>query len=68
MTGVQTCALPIFTYVGRAYLYGLMAGGQAGVERALTIMQGQMIRNMKLLGVRTLAELQPRHARLLRRG
>ncbi len=57
-----------FTYIGRAYLYGLMAGGQDGVERALTIMQGQMIRNMKLLGVRTLDELQPRHVRLLRRG
>ena len=57
-----------FTYIGRAYLYGLMAGGQAGVERALTIMQGQMIRNMKLLGVRTLDELQPRHVRLLHRA
>ena len=57
-----------FTYIGRAYLYGLMAGGQDGVERALTIMQGQMIRNMKLLGVRTLDELQPRHVRLLHRG
>ena len=57
-----------FTYIGRAYLYGLMAGGQDGVERALTIMQGQMIRNMKLLGVRTLDELQPRHVRLLNRN
>ena len=57
-----------FTYIGRAYLYGLMAGGQDGVERALTIMQTQMIRNMKLLGVRTLDELQPRHVRLLHRG
>jgi L-lactate dehydrogenase (cytochrome) len=56
-----------FTYVGRAYLYGLMAGGQAGVERALEIMQGQMIRNMKLLGVRSLAELSPKHVRLLNR-
>jgi len=57
-----------FTYIGRAYLYGLMAGGQEGVERALTIMQGQMERNMKLLGVRTLAELRPEHVRLLNRG
>jgi isopentenyl diphosphate isomerase/L-lactate dehydrogenase-like FMN-dependent dehydrogenase len=57
-----------FTYIGRAYLYGLMAGGQEGVERALTIMQGQMVRNMKLLGVRTLAELRPEHVRLLNRG
>jgi L-lactate dehydrogenase (cytochrome) len=45
-----------------------MAGGQEGVERALTIMQGQMVRNMKLLGVRTLAELRPEHVRLLNRS
>jgi isopentenyl diphosphate isomerase/L-lactate dehydrogenase-like FMN-dependent dehydrogenase len=57
-----------FTYVGRAYLYGLMAGGQLGVERALEIMQGQMIRNMKLLGVRSLEELSSKHVRLLNRN
>lgn len=57
-----------FTYVGRAYLYGLMAGGQAGVERTLEIMKGQMIRNMKLLGVRSLDELSPKHVRLLNRS
>ncbi|HEX7404823.1 MAG TPA: alpha-hydroxy acid oxidase [Candidatus Nanopelagicaceae bacterium] len=56
-----------FTYVGRAYLYGLMAGGQDGVERALEILRGQMIRNMKLLGVRSLDELSPKHVRLLNR-
>ena len=56
-----------FTYVGRAYLYGLMAGGQDGVERALEIMQTQMIRNMKLLGVSTLEELTPNHVKLLNR-
>ena len=54
-----------FTYIGRAYLYGLMAGGQEGVERALTILQSQMIRNMKLLGVNSLKELEPKHVRLL---
>jgi isopentenyl diphosphate isomerase/L-lactate dehydrogenase-like FMN-dependent dehydrogenase len=56
-----------FTYVGRAYLYGLMAGGQEGVEKALEILRGQMIRNMKLLGVRSLDELKPEHVRLMRR-
>lgn len=54
-----------FTYIGRAYLYGLMAGGQEGVERALTIFHSQMIRNMKLLGVNSLEELEPQHVRLL---
>ena len=57
-----------YTYVGRAYLYGLMAGGQAGVERALQILQSQMIRNMKLLGVNTLDELEPKHVRFLNRS
>jgi len=56
-----------FTYVGRAYLYGLMAGGQAGVERALEIMRTQMVRNMKLLGVNSLEELTPKHVRFLNR-
>ena len=56
-----------FTYVGRAYLYGLMAGGQDGVERALEIMRTQMIRNMKLLGVNSLDELTPKHVRFLNR-
>ena len=54
-----------FTYIGRAYLYGLMAGGQEGVERALTILRTEMVRNMKLLGVNSLEELEPRHVRLL---
>ncbi len=54
-----------FTYVGRAYLYGLMAGGQEGVERALEITQGQMARSMKLLGVSSLEELEPRHVKIL---
>ena len=54
-----------FTYVGRAYLYGLMAGGQLGVERALEILKVQMIRTMKLLGVGSLEELEPRHVKIL---
>jgi isopentenyl diphosphate isomerase/L-lactate dehydrogenase-like FMN-dependent dehydrogenase len=54
-----------FAYIGRAYLYGLMAGGQEGVERTLQIMQGEMIRTMKLLGVNSLKELEPKHVALL---
>lgn len=50
--------------VGRAYLYGLMAGGEAGVDRALQILQDEMLRTMQLLGVRTVAELNPDHIRL----
>ena len=54
-----------FTYIGRAYLYGLMAGGQEGVERALTILRTEMGRGMKLLGVNAIEELEPKHVRLL---
>ena len=54
-----------FTYIGRAYLYGLMAGGQTGVERTLEILRTQMIRTMKLLGVSSLDELEPGHIKFL---
>lgn len=50
-----------FTLVGRAYLYGLMAGGRPGVDRAITILATQIVRTMRLLGVSNLAELEPRH-------
>ncbi len=39
---------------GRAYLYALAAAGQAGVERALAMMQAEIERGMKLMGVRSL--------------
>jgi L-lactate dehydrogenase (cytochrome) len=50
-----------FTLVGRAYLYGLMAGGEAGVDRAIEILSEQVSRTMRLLGVTGLEELSPRH-------
>jgi L-lactate dehydrogenase (cytochrome) len=50
-----------FTLIGRAYLYGLMAGGREGVDRVIEILRGQVERTMRLLGVRTLDELQPGH-------
>jgi L-lactate dehydrogenase (cytochrome) len=53
--------------IGRAYLYGLMAGGQAGVRRAVDILAGQLTRTMKLLGVGCLEELSPQHVTQLRR-
>jgi len=56
------CAL-----IGRAYLYGLMAGGEAGVRRAIEILSGQLTRTMRLLGVTCLEELSPRHVTQLRR-
>ena len=56
-----------FTLVGRAYLYGLMAGGEAGVDRAVDILAGQVRRTMQLLGVTSLDELEPRHVTQLQR-
>src|SRR6476659_3445607 len=58
-----------FTLVGRAYLYGLMAGGRPGVDRAIEILRGQVERTMRLLGVSTLDELEPHHVtQLVRLG
>ena len=54
-----------FTWIGRAYLYGLMAGGKEGVDRSLEILRTQMIRTMKLLGVCSLEELNPSHVKLI---
>jgi L-lactate dehydrogenase (cytochrome) len=51
-------------FVGRAYLYGLMAGGEAGVRRVVDILSADIVRTMKLLGVRKLSELTPQHVRL----
>ena len=51
--------------IGRAYLYGLMAGGERGVQRCVDILRAEIIRTMQLLGVRRIADLQPTHATLL---
>ena len=56
-----------FALVGRAYLYGLMAGGRAGVDRAIEILSDEFARTMKLLGVGSTAELEPGHVTQLRR-
>lgn len=50
--------------IGRAYLYGLMAGGERGVQRCVDILRDEIVRTMQLLGVRTLAALHPTHATL----
>ena len=52
------------TLVGRAYLYGLMAGGERGVDRAVEILEREIRRTMALLGVSTVKELGPQHVRL----
>jgi L-lactate dehydrogenase (cytochrome) len=56
-----------FVLVGRAYLYGLMAGGREGVDRAIAILREQTERTMKLLGVAALPELTTSHVTQLAR-
>lgn len=56
-----------FTWIGRAYLYGLMAGGKSGVDKSLEIFRTQITRTMKLLGVSSVAELNPEHVRFIAR-
>ena len=56
-----------FTQIGRAYLYGLMAGGRPGVDRAIEILTEQIVRTMKLLGAHSIEELTPAHVTQLRR-
>jgi isopentenyl diphosphate isomerase/L-lactate dehydrogenase-like FMN-dependent dehydrogenase len=56
-----------FTLIGRAYLYGLMAGGREGVDRAIAILSSEITRTMQLLGVSSLSELEPGHITQLER-
>jgi L-lactate dehydrogenase (cytochrome) len=60
--GADACA------IGRAYLYGLMAGGEAGVNKALDILAGQFKRTMQLLGARSVPELRELGPSLLAKG
>ena len=50
--------------VGRAYLYGLMAGGHAGVVKTLEILTREIEVTMKLLGVTGVDQLNRTHVTL----
>ena len=43
--------------VGRGYLFGLAAGGQDGVERALTILRTEFERTLTLIGCNSVSKL-----------
>jgi (S)-mandelate dehydrogenase len=49
--------------LGRATLYGLIAGGAAGVDRALTILTTEIDRALGQLGCNSVAELAPQFVR-----
>jgi L-lactate dehydrogenase (cytochrome) len=54
--------------IGRAYLYGLMAAGEPGVDKALDLLAEQFRRTLQLLGVTSAVELRERGAELLIRA
>ena len=45
--------------IGRAYLYGAMAGGKNGVQKVVDILRFEMETAMKLMGAKNLTELSP---------
>ncbi len=53
---------------GRAYLYGLGAGGEVGVDKALGFLRDELVRAMTLLGVKSIDELTPDLLRDLQMG
>lgn len=52
--------------IGRPYLYGLAAGGQQGVERAINILTSEIERSLALLGCNAIRDLNKDHIRHLR--
>ncbi|MEU6264539.1 alpha-hydroxy acid oxidase [Saccharopolyspora shandongensis] len=50
--------------IGRAYLYGLMAGGERGVERAVAILREEYSRSLQLLGLNSTAAIARHHVHL----
>ncbi|NUP81579.1 MAG: alpha-hydroxy-acid oxidizing protein [Nonomuraea sp.] len=51
-------------FVGRAYLYGLMAGGEPGVRRVLDLLHTELVRTLRLLGLTGISGLGPDAVRL----
>ena len=49
--------------IGRSYLFGLGAGGEAGVSKALDILKSELVRDMALLGTRTVQEVTASYVR-----
>jgi L-lactate dehydrogenase (cytochrome) len=60
--GADACA------IGRAYLYGMMVGGEAGVDKAIDLLEDQFVRTLNLLGVSSAAELRSLGPSLLADG
>ncbi|MDE0361736.1 MAG: alpha-hydroxy acid oxidase, partial [Rhodospirillaceae bacterium] len=59
--GATACSM------GRPYLFGLGAGGEAGVDRALEILRTDIERDMRLVGCRNVAEVNSDRIRRVER-
>jgi L-lactate dehydrogenase (cytochrome) len=55
-----------FVFLGRSFGYAAAVGGEAGVRHAIGILCTEIDRDMAMLGIRSLAELQPAHLRRVR--
>lgn len=51
--GAKACS------IGRPYLYGLAAGGEAGVDRALAVLRAEVVRTLQLMGCTDVRALGP---------
>ena len=51
-------------FIGRAYLYGIMANGEAGVDQVIEILRKEFINGMALSGSRNIAEVRKNGARI----
>lgn len=52
--------------IGRPYIYGLAAGGEAGVDRSLAILHEEFQRTMILAGINDVSQLGRRHVQTQR--
>src|SRR5437868_7243025 len=48
-----------FVWVGRPFRYAAIAGGEAGVQRAITLLKAEIDRDLALLGIRSISEITP---------
>ena len=51
-------------FIGRAYLYGAMANGEAGVDQVIEIMRREFVNGMALTGATNIAEVRKNGARI----
>ncbi|KAA0095206.1 alpha-hydroxy-acid oxidizing protein [Mycolicibacterium sp. P1-18] len=55
-------------FIGRPYLWGIVAGGEAGVDKVIELLADQLTRTMALLGVTSIDELRKRGRTLVKHG